>query len=385
MTTRRGNHEGSAPRQRSDGRWQVNVRHVDSDGKSKRVSVYGKTRAEVQRKARDVRARLEADQPVKDSTQRLGDYAKAWTTSTLAASDRKDSTKALYAMLVRKHICGSDLGRMALAKVKPMHVEAWVAGLRAKGLAESTVRSTYTVLRAVLDTAVRDEHLATNPVAKVKRPKVTSEDARYLTPAEVASLVSALDGSRYQPLVRLLVATGLRRGEALALRWSNVDLTNGTARITGTLSRTGGDLVVTPTKTDRSRRTVHLAESTVTVLRSVKAAQARERLKAGDQWADGGYVFTTELGHPLDPRNALRAIQTAATRAGLEGVRLHTLRHTAASLMLSAGVGLKIVSDILGHASISVTADTYGHLQPDVTKTAMATLDAALNGPRKAV
>ncbi|MGW8565847.1 tyrosine-type recombinase/integrase [Isoptericola sp. NPDC055881] len=124
--------------------------------------------------------------------------------------------------------------------------------------------------------------------------------------------------------------------------------------------------------------------------RSRCCARSRQRRHApgsrrATSGADKGHVFTTDLGRPLDPRNALRALTTAAKRSGLEDVGLHTLRHTAASLMLSSGVGLKVVSDVLGHASITVTADTYGHLQPDVTKAAMATLDAALNGRPRAV
>jgi len=154
--------------------------------------------------------------------------------------------------------------------------------------------------------------------------------------------------------------------------------------VRGTLARIGGDLVTQEPKTARSRRAVHLSPHTARLLSKVKAGQAAERLRAGSQWHHTGYVFTTELGEPSDPRNALRAFTSAAKRAGVEGVGLHTLRHTAASAMLMNGVPLKVVSDVLGHSSVAITGDVYGHVAPDVSADAMASLSAALEPPRTA-
>jgi integrase len=118
------------------------------------------------------------------------------------------------------------------------------------------------------------------------------------------------------------------------------------------------------------------------VLKALKVRQAAERLRAGSVWTETGFVFTTELGEPCDPRNALRALKVAAEAAGLSGVGLHTLRHSAASVRLTNGVPLKVVSDLLGHSGISVTADVYGHVSPDVSRTAVDVLGAALAGGR---
>ncbi len=142
----------------------------------------------------------------------------------------------------------------------------------------------YTVARAIGDAAVRDGQLARNPFAAVKRPKVTAKEATHLTPAQVGALLDAARGSRYQPLFVLLVNTGLRRGEALALRWSDLDLSNGVARVRGTLARVDGDLVVTAPKSAKSVRTSPLGPSVIDVLRSLKARQAAEQLKAGSWW-----------------------------------------------------------------------------------------------------
>jgi integrase len=270
-------------------------------------------------------------------------------------------------------------GSLSLDRVTPRAVEAWLAELKGKGLAESTVRSAYTILRAVLDTAVRDGLLSRNAAAAVKRPTVAAREAASLTPDQVRAVLSAAQQSRYAPLFAVLAGTGLRRGEALALQWSDIDLEAGVARVRGTLARVAGGLGVTEPKTAKSRRTVPLAESVVGTLRALRLQQAQERLKAGSQWQQTGYVFTTEFGEPCDPRNALRAFKAAAKRAGLPtSVGLHTLRHSAASLMMAGGVPLKIVSDMLGHSSVAITGDIYGHVAPDVSREAVAKLAAAL-------
>lgn len=136
----------------------------------------------------------------------------------------------------------------------------------------------------------------------------------------------------------------------------------------------------TDTKTEKSRRTVPLSPATVTRLRAVKKRTAEDRLRAGNHWVDSGFVFVTEFGEPCDPRNALRALSSAAKAAGLSGVGLHTLRHSTASVMLMNRVPLKVVSDVLGHSGISITADVYGHVSPDVSREALQTLSDALGG-----
>ncbi|MGC1207671.1 MAG: site-specific integrase, partial [Ornithinimicrobium sp.] len=211
------------------------------------------------------------------------------------------------------------------------------------------------------------------------RPKVTSKEASYLTVEQVRVLLAAAAGSRYQPVFRLLVNTGLRRGEALALRWTDVDLVNHLLRVRGTLARLDGDLVVTDTKTAKSNRVIHMTPTTESILRTAKASQSADRLRAGSIWTQTGYVFTTETGQPCDPRNALRALKSAASKAEMPGIGLHTLRHSAASVILSGGVPLKVVSEILGHASIAITGDIYGHVSPDVSRDALDGLSVALD------
>lgn len=376
---RRGNRQGSNPRRRSDGRWQVNVFLTGEKGVGRRLTVYGKAAQEAREVAAKVYRRVADGQPARDSRQTVEAFTLQWIETSLQASERKQTTKAMYAAVARCHILGSPLGRLALDKVRPSHVEGWVVGLRRKGLAESTVRSAYTVLRSVLDTAVRDGALATNPAAAIRRPKVTSKEATYLSPEQVSELISAAAGSRYALLFAFLVHTGLRRGEALALKWADIDLERGLLRVRGTLARIDGELVVTEPKTARSKRFVPLSAPAERLLAELLVRVARERQRAGSAWRETGYVFTTELGEPCDPRNALRALKAAGARAGLAGVGLHTLRHSAASVLLAQGVPLKVVSEILGHSSIAITGDVYGHVSPEVAREAMSALGAVLD------
>ena len=141
-------------------------------------------------------------------------------------------------------------------------------------------------------------------------------------------------------------------------------------RVDATLSRVGKELLITEPKTERSRRTVPLSPAMVALLRSQKARQAAERLRAGDQWVDEGLVFTTELGTKVDPRNILRTVELAAKKAGLDKLGVHTLRHSAATGWLESGVHIKAVSDLLGHSSISITSDVYAHLLEDAGRAA---------------
>lgn len=162
------------------------------------------------------------------------------------------------------------------------------------------------------------------------------------------------------------------------MTWADVDLEARSLRVRGTLSRVDGQLVTTATNTDKSRRTIPLTAAAVDCLRDVKARQRREQLAAGSKYTRTAFVFASEFGAPADPRNALRALHAAARAAGLPATKLHTLRHTAASALLTAGVPLKVVSEVLGHSSIAITGDIYSHVSPELARDAMDRLGDVL-------
>ncbi len=315
----------------------------------------------------------------------VGAWAQVWLDTTLAASSRKATTKELYGYLVAQHIVPPPLGTRRLDRLRPTDVEAFILELRGRtkpgrnekgepiqvhALADSTAQRIFSVLRLVMDGAVRDGHVRRNPVAVIKAPSAPSREARFLSPDEVVRLLEAARGSRYLPVLTLIAATGVRKGEALALTWADVDLDRRLMRIRGTLSRVSGELVVTSPKTSHSRRVLPLTSGMIALLTAHRAAQDLERVNAHNLWRERGFVFATETGAPLDPRNVLRALTTAARKAGLADVTVHTLRHSAATAMLESGVHPKAVSELLGHSDIRITADVYGHVSTAIAEAA---------------
>jgi integrase len=299
--------------------------------------------------------------------------------------------------LIGSHVLTSHLGKIHLAKLRPTHIEAWivelrrktrtVAGDRRRALSESSIARVFRVLSVVLDGAVRDGRLAANPTHKVARLSAERAEARVLSAAEVVAILHAARDMDADPkghrshnhaLFATIAATGMRKGEALALRWADVDFDKGTITIRGTLSRVNGELVVTTPKTAKSRRVLTPAEGVMRLLRAHRVAQIEDRLHAGDQWRDSGHIFTTGIGSPRDPRGVLRSMVAAARRAGVDDVHVHSLRHTAATAMLEQGIHVKAVSELLGHAGTQITTDVYAHLTSPTAKKALDGLGAAI-------
>ena len=219
----------------------------------------------------------------------------------------------LYANLSRKHLEPAPFGAIRLDLLKPTNIDALVLAMKAKtktdgtrALSDSTLRSTYTVLRAGLDGAVRDGLIARNPAALVTRPGVERREARHLDGSGVAAVLKAAETSRYYPALVLIAATGLRKGEALALRWdtSVVNLDEGWLKVRSTLGRVGGALMSSEPKTERSRRTVPLSPAVVAMLGKHKAAQAAEQAARGESVARqraGVHQRVRRAGGPAQP------------------------------------------------------------------------------------
>jgi integrase len=199
--------------------------------------------------------------------------------------------------------------------------------------------------------------------------------------AKAISLVleAASDGRFYTPLL-LAATTGMRRGEVLGLRWSELDIESGRLRVTASLQRSGRTLLMSEPKTERSRRQVSLPPVAVEALRGHRAKQAERRLIAGEAWVDLGLVFDNGVGQHVEPSEMSKAFSGAASRAGFPHLRLHDLRHAFATTLLGAGVHPKIVSEALGHATIAITLDTYSHVVPSMGDIAAQAIQGAYEG-----
>jgi integrase len=271
------------------------------------------------------------------------------------------------------------------------------------GLSPQTVSQIRAVLRAALSEAEREELVYRNVARIAKLPSpVEPYEGRFLTLDEGRRFLAAADDDRLAALYRVVLPIGLREGEALALRWEDIDFEARTIHVVHTLQRVprkdrthraeGEGLVLLPTKTRRSKQKLPLPEICVRALRAHRARQLEERIAAGPRWKETGFVFTTKTGLPLHGRDVLensfhpvcdRAGIPYSTRArqrgpvGERGLRFYDLRHSCASLLIAQGVPLRIVQDILRHTNIRTTADRYTHLVPQAVSEALAVMDRA--------
>src|SRR5215510_3551282 len=233
------------------------------------------------------------------------------------------------------------------------------------------------VLRRALGQAYKWGLVARNVATLVDPPRTVKPEIRHDHRGN-ERVSNSVKGNRLEALFTVVLAMGLRQGEALRLRWEDVDWESGVLRVRHSLQRINRKLVLNEVKTKSSRRDLPLVDVVSTSLRAHRSRQLAERLVAGKDWQETGFVFTTTIGTPLDARNVVRTYHKALTDAGLELRRFHDLRHGCATLLLAQGVPIKTVSDILGHSQISITADIYGHVVPEAHRAALQAIDKVL-------
>jgi integrase len=283
------------------------------------------------------------------------------------------------------------LGHVQLAALTPLTLSSLYADLlRAGGrggrpLSNTTVRLVHGVVRKALNDAVLWGLLAKNPALRAAVPKRRRPVLTVWTPEQASTFLAATTGERMQACWLLALSTGMRRGELAGLSWSDLDLEPGRLQVTTQRTTDSDYQVITKGPKASSRRSVALASHTVAALHRHHAAQSRERLAAGTAWTDSGLVFVDELGRGLHPQRLTDLFQQAADAAGLPRIRLHDLRHTSATLALVADVHPKIVQERLGHATISMTLDTYSHVIAGMQHDAAAQVEALLVPPVAAV
>lgn len=378
MTGRRGHGEGSVFK-RSDGLWVGRVeRGRDATGRRVRQTLYARTKTELLVKLRRAQNEAAYGLPVVDQRQTVGQYLEWWSATILPGMVRPNSA-ANYRTSIRCHITPS-IGTVRLAKLTPEHVETMMHQLADRGLKPATVRYARAVLRRALGTAERHGQLVRNAATLAEGPRTAGariDDAPNVD--EVAKIIATARAraDRLYALAVLALHLGLRRGELLALRWSDVDLDAGTLKVAGTLARVPGvGLVVNPPKTATSARALPLIEPCLTALHEHRDAQSIERT-AALYWHDPDIVFASPRGTLIDPRNATRWWHNLTIDAGVGRRRMHASRHAAATNMLAAGVPLEVVSAILGHAGLAITADVYAKVTQDAKRRALQTLALA--------
>ncbi|GEL18623.1 tyrosine-type recombinase/integrase [Pseudonocardia asaccharolytica] len=375
--SRNANGEGSVWH-RKDGRWCAAAYLPVVTGGRRRVVVYGKTRQEARAKLRELLDKAERQVPATPAGLSVGEYLAEWLTHI--RQHVRPSTWAGYESNVRLHLV-PRIGKRKLARLTVRDVRLMVDAMRADGMNPRSIQYAHATLRSALEHACREELVSRNVARLVRIQTPTPLKPREpLSAAEARKLLAATRGQPLDALWALLLMLGLRRSEACALRWDDIDFAARTLRIARSVQRVDGRLRELPTKTRRSNRTVHLPPRCLYAL-----AEHHRRLQElhgsgpGRPWPPTGYVFGTRWGTPLEPRNLTRMFGRLCDEHGIRRVPLHGLRHTCVSLLLALGIHPRVVMEIVGHSAIEMTMNVYGHVNLETQRAALDHLDEQLS------
>ncbi|WP_329264910.1 site-specific integrase [Streptomyces pseudovenezuelae] len=359
---------------RKDGRYQCAVYVLQPDGTRARKFAYGKTWQECDTKRRELLAKVDQGVPVPTRSAKLSDWLPYWL-DNIVKPRRKLSTYDKYETHVRLYLVPM-LGSKRLESLGVADVRRFLTQLENRTTA-ATAKESHRVLRTALSAACREELIARNVAGLVEPPRASS---RELSPWTLDETLDFLAASRKDPLYAafvLAIAMGLRRGELVGLRWTDVDLDKRVLYVRQQTQRRRGVLYDDDTK-NRRNRALPLPAMCVAPLRWHRMRQVAARQRAGESWDDGGYVFATRNGRPVEPRNVYRSFTRVAQSAGLRVIRLHDARHGCATLLTAAGVAPRVVMEILGHSQISITMDVYTHVVQDTQREAISHMDRLL-------
>jgi integrase len=378
---RRGNGEGTITR-RKDGRWEARYTVHSAEGPKRNV-LYGKTRGAVAEKLNKALSDRSSGLTFDAINLTVGKYLHHWLEDSVKSlvDDEKmaHSTFIRYEGIVNNHL-NPALGHRKLkdlsrAEVRRLYKE------KGKALAPRSVDYIHVTLQRALSQAVRDDLIPRN-IASGERPRSSrhQKEARALSPTQVRALLAEARGERNEAIYIAAIHTGLRKGELLGLKWTDLDLDGGTLSVRRSLKVTDHGLDFGPPKNKASRRSVPLNKSAVAALKAHRLRQNEERLRLGELWEDQDLVFANRVGKPINPSNLYnREYKPLLKRAGLENERFtfHSLRHTFASALCNKRVYPKVIQSLLGHSSITQTMDTYSHLMGGMGDEAVDGLDEA--------
>jgi integrase len=377
---RRGNGEGGISR-RKDGLYMARYTIETATG-TKRETIYAKTRREAAERLSEALANRDKGLVFDAGNMTMGEYVTRWLEDS-AKGDLAARTYHNYRLQLRQHIIPS-IGRVKLSKLSPANVQALYAAKLRDGLKPSSVRYIHAVLHRALEQAVKWNLIPRNPARAADPPKIREDEITPLNSEQARRFLDAAAREKFEALYVLSLTAGLRMGEALGLRWTDIDLDAQTLRVNRQLQRMRRDGVKSGTlefsePKNASRRTIDLSQRALEALSNHRKQQVVEQLKAGSNWQDNGLVFATGKGTALDAQNVVnRGFKPLLRRTDLPDIRWHDLRHTCFTLLLSRGVHPKYVQMLAGHASIQLTLDRYSHWMPSMGKHTANAMDDAL-------
>ena len=356
MVNKRGQNEGSIYK-RENGSWRAQI-----SLHGKRLSYTGKTKRECLDWIRKTKSQIDLGLTFNSSQLTLKKYMNDWLVN-IEASIRPNTFKQ-YQHLTHKRIL-PFLGRYKLINLRPDIIQNRYNQMIEEGYGLRTIQITHSVLHRALVQAVKLGLIFRNPDDATSPPKPQKAEMQFYDKEQVQQFLihTKLSKDRYYPLYHLAISTGMRQGELLALKWSDLDMDQRTLKVQRQFTRAkNGGFELTQPKTQAGRRTIALGFNTLEMLKEHQRDQFQVKLDVGDKWKDLDFIFTTKLGTPFDKYSLLKSFKKASREAGLPVIRFHDLRHTAATLQLNNGVPVILVSNRLGHSKPSVTLDVYGHL-----------------------
>jgi integrase len=356
----------------ADGRWHGFVSMgAKGDGTRDRRHVSAATRAAVVEKVKTLEAKRDAGMVGASGKAMLVDEWLDYWAENIASVRVRARTLATYRTMIRMHV-NPYIGKRRLDQLQPEHLEQTYKQLLDKGLSPASVLRVHRMLHRALKIAMQRDRVARNVAALVEPPR--QERPKTPEPLDIEEckrVLAAAEDLRNSARWTVALALGLRQSEALALQWKDIDLDRGTLSVRRGLHRVPGEgLVFTEPKTDRSRRTIAVPAPLIEALRKQRVTQNEERLVAGTEWDDWDLVFAQPNGRPLDKHSDYEAWIRLLNRAKVRQIRLHDGRHTAATLLLTAGVHPRVVMELLGHSQMRTTTDIYSHVMPALAKEA---------------
>jgi len=336
------------------------------------------TKKEAEERERELRRQMDTGLDFEPSKVTVGEWLERWL-ADFAAPKVSKRTLVTYSHTVA--IFSDSLGAIRLRDLRGVQIQRALAAYVELGRTNRSARKHFTVLKSALQRALRLGLIVRNPADLVEPPK---PERREMRTADAKTLRLLLDECRDPDLRRMiyvLVQTGLRAGELLGLRWSDIDWSGSAIRVVRARNTFEESGFADPK--DGSRRAVAISPATLETLREHRIAQSERRLQLGAAWPELDLVFPRAGGEPEDVNNLSKRFGALRDRLGIDGLRLHDLRHTSATLALQAGVHPKIVQERLGHANIGVTLDTYSHVLPNMQREAADALDALVPRPRR--
>ncbi|MGG4494142.1 tyrosine-type recombinase/integrase [Brevibacillus reuszeri] len=344
-------------------------------GKRERIKKRGfRTKKEAEKAMAEAQAAVNKGEYLEPSKMAFRDYLNDWLKTKRNLGEQ---TADLYDSYLRTHIVPS-LGHIPLAKISALDIELFLDGLHKKGLAAATIKRIFSVVNAALNAAQLKDLVPKNVANKVEKPQASRRrDLIVWEPEFVSSfLLTTYNDSRYWIAIYLAVMTGMRQGEILGIRWSDIDFENKTVHIQQTVTKKRQ--IKSGAKTKGSVRSVALSPETLEMLREHRKLILSERLKHGADYKNHDLVVCTQFGGPVTSRAIQKVWDSFIKKTNAPKITFHDLRHTHASLLIKQGVHIKVISERLGHSSVSITLDLYGHLMPNMQEEAAAGLDALI-------